>query len=249
MTVLDDLDPQFAAAFRKLAAVPARNGALEPKARAFIGFAVAVSCTHLDRESAREQAAEAFAHGATVAELTDVCELAMLLGVHTMTLAGPMLAEEMLAAGVPLPDTLTTTQEATKQRYLAARGALPPPLEPVLKLDPSYVDAYREISSIPVRRGNLPPKVIELIVIALDASTTHLHAPGVRAHIRNALALGATPAEILETLELTSTLAVHGTLLGMEVIVQEVGSGERATAVHRQHLPADESGARAGQEQ
>jgi alkylhydroperoxidase/carboxymuconolactone decarboxylase family protein YurZ len=249
MSSLEALDPEFAAAYREFARVASHADALEPKIRAFLGFAISVSCTHMHRESARTHAREALRLGATVAELTDVCELAMLLGVHTMTLAGPMLAEEMLAAGVPLPDTLTTTQEATKQRYLAARGALPPPLEPVLKLDPSYVDAYREISSIPVRRGNLPPKVIELIVIALDASTTHLHAPGVRAHIRNALALGATPAEILETLELTSTLAVHGTLLGREVIVQEVGSGERATAVHRQHLPADESGARAGQEQ
>jgi alkylhydroperoxidase/carboxymuconolactone decarboxylase family protein YurZ len=115
---------------------------------------------------------------------------------------------------------------------VAARGALPSPLEPALKLDPSYVDAYREISSIPVRRGNLSPKAIELIVIALDASTTHLYAPGARAHIRNALALGATPAEILETLELTSALAVHGTLLGMDVILQEVRPAEREAAVH-----------------
>jgi alkylhydroperoxidase/carboxymuconolactone decarboxylase family protein YurZ len=218
---LDALDPEFAAAYREFARAPSRGGALEPKVREFIGFALAVSCTHMHRESARAHAREAFRHGATVAELTDISELAVLVGVHTMTLAGPLLAEEMQAAGLPLPGPLTPPQEETRQRYVAARGALPPPLEPVLKLDPAYLDAYRAMSSIPVRRGNLSPKVIELIVIALDASTTHLHAAGTRAHIRNALAVGATPAEILATLELTSTLAVHGTLLGMEVIVAE----------------------------
>jgi alkylhydroperoxidase/carboxymuconolactone decarboxylase family protein YurZ len=218
MTVLDDLDPEFAAAFRVLAAVPARSGALEPKVRAFIGFAVAVSCTHLDRDSARVQLREAFEHGATVAELTDVCELAMLLGVHTMTLAGPMLAEELAAAGQPIPEELTPEQEKTRERYVAGRGALPPPLEPVLRLDPAYVDAYREMSSIPVRRTNLDPMVVELIVVALDAATTHLYAPGTRAHLRNALRLGATPAQILAALEIASTLAVSGTLLGLDEI-------------------------------
>jgi alkylhydroperoxidase/carboxymuconolactone decarboxylase family protein YurZ len=218
MTVLDDLDPEFAAACRALAAVPARSGALAPKVRAFIGFAVAVSCTHLDRSSARACAEEAFAHGATVAELTDVCELAVLLGVHTMTLAGPMLAEEMAAAGHSLPDALTPAQEAVRQRYVADRGALPPPLEPVLRLDADYVDAYRQMSAIPVRRTNLDPIVVELIVIALDAATTHLYAPGTRAHIRNAVALGASPAQILAALEIASTLALSGTLLGLEEI-------------------------------
>jgi alkylhydroperoxidase/carboxymuconolactone decarboxylase family protein YurZ len=198
--------------------VPARNGALEPKARAFIGFAVAVSCTHLDRESAREQAAEAFAHGATVAELTDVCELAMLLGVHTMTLAGPMLAEELAAVGDPLPEALTPAQQEIRRRYVADRDALPPPLEPVLRLDPEYVDAYREMSAIPLRRTNLDPVTAELIVIALDAATTHLYAPGARAHIRRALALGATPAQVLTALEIASTLSISGTLLGLAEI-------------------------------
>jgi alkylhydroperoxidase/carboxymuconolactone decarboxylase family protein YurZ len=218
---MEALDPEFAAAYREFAAVPSRGGALAPKVREFIGFALCVAGTHLHRESARAHLREALRLGATLAELTDVCELTMLLGVHTMTLAGPILAEELAAAGQPLPAALTPAQEEVRRRYVADRGALPPPLEPVLKLDPSYVDAYRVLSAIPARRGNLPPKVVELIVIALDASMTHLYAPGTRAHIRNALALGATAAEILETLELTSTLAVHGPRLGLELIQAE----------------------------
>ncbi|MEU4236913.1 carboxymuconolactone decarboxylase family protein [Actinoplanes sp. NPDC026619] len=228
MSALDDLDPEFAAAYRELAAVSARGGALEPKVRAFIGLAVAVSCTHRHGESARARVADAYAHGATTTELIGVCELAMLLGVHTMTLAGPILAEEMAAAGHPLPDELTPAQQEIRQRYVADRGALPPPLEPVLRLDPDYIDAYRRMSALPARRADLPPVVVELIVIALDAATTHLYAPGTRAHIRNALALGASPAQILAALEIASTLAVSGTLLGFEAI-----DGLRRTSDHR----------------
>jgi alkylhydroperoxidase/carboxymuconolactone decarboxylase family protein YurZ len=220
MNALDELDPEFAAAFRELAAIPAAGGALDPKVRAFIGFAVAISCTHLHRESAAAQAREAFTHGATVAELTDVAELAMLLGVHTMTLAGPLLAEELTAAGHDLPEALTPAQERIRRQYVADRGLLPPPLEPVLRLDEDYIDAYRTMSSIPIRRTNLDPVVAELVVTALDAATTHLHATGTRAHIRNALRLGATPAQILAALEIASTLAVSGTLLGFEEILR-----------------------------
>jgi alkylhydroperoxidase/carboxymuconolactone decarboxylase family protein YurZ len=212
MDGLEDLDTEFAAAFRAFALAPA--GALEPVVAELIGFALAVSVTHLHRESARAHGREALRLGATTAQLIDVSELAMLVGLHTMTSAAPLLAEEMAAAGHPLP----APDEAVRQRYVADRGALPPPLEPVLRLDPAYVDAYRAMSAIPVRRGNLSPKTVELILIALDASTTHLYAPGTRAHIRNALAVGATPAEILATLELTSTQAVAGTLLGFDEI-------------------------------
>jgi alkylhydroperoxidase/carboxymuconolactone decarboxylase family protein YurZ len=73
----------------------------------------------------------------------------------------------------------------------------------------------------------LEPKVRELIYVAIDAATTHLHAAGTRIHIRNALALGATKEEILEVLELITVLGIHSLTLGLPVLLDEV---ERAAA-------------------
>jgi alkylhydroperoxidase/carboxymuconolactone decarboxylase family protein YurZ len=57
-------------------------------------------------------------------------------------------------------------------------------------------------------------KSFELIAIAVDASCTHMYAPGVRRHIRKALELGVTVEEILAVLQLTSILGIHSMALG-----------------------------------
>ena len=49
----------------------------------------------------------------------------------------------------------------------------------------------------------------ELIYTAFDASATHMFEPGLRQHIRNALALGATREELMEVLELASGIGVQ----------------------------------------
>ena len=43
---------------------------------------------------------------------------------------------------------------------------------------------------------------VELLSIALDASVTHMYAPGTRRHIKNALHAGATMDEVMEVLKL-----------------------------------------------
>jgi alkylhydroperoxidase/carboxymuconolactone decarboxylase family protein YurZ len=54
----------------------------------------------------------------------------------------------------------------------------------------------------PAVAGVLDAKTIELIGIALDASCTHMYAPGVRRHIQRALKAGATKREITAVLQL-----------------------------------------------
>jgi alkylhydroperoxidase/carboxymuconolactone decarboxylase family protein YurZ len=68
----------------------------------------------------------------------------------------------------------------------------------------------------------LPPKIKELIYIAIDASTTHLYAPGLRQHIRNALKYGATVEEIMEVFELVSVLGIHTCTMGVPILMEEV---------------------------
>ena len=61
----------------------------------------------------------------------------------------------------------------------------------------------------PAVAGVLDAKTIELIGIALDASCTHLYAPGVRRHIQRALKFGATREEITAVLQLASMQGLH----------------------------------------
>ena len=49
----------------------------------------------------------------------------------------------------------------------------------------------------------------ELIYTAFDVSATHMFEPGLRQHIRNALALGATREELMEVFELASGIGVE----------------------------------------
>ena len=60
----------------------------------------------------------------------------------------------------------------------------------------------------------LEPKVKELIYTAFDCSATHMFEPGLRQHIRNALAYGASAAEIMEVFELASGIGAKAFALG-----------------------------------
>lgn len=88
--------------------------------------------------------------------------------------------------------------------------------------DADFLEAYLRLRSVPFKKGPLPKKIKELILIAINAATTHLYAPGVRRHIRNALQHGATRDEILETIELTTVLGIHSSNVAVPILVEEL---------------------------
>ncbi len=71
------------------------------------------------------------------------------------------------------------------------------------------IEAYSGVSSVPLQHGTLPPKVKEVIYVAIDASTTHRCNPGARIHIGNALRQGATHDEVMEVRLIVSVLGIH----------------------------------------
>lgn len=109
-----------------------------------------------------------------------------------------------------------------REAFISERGFWAPPFEAILAADPDFFAAYLEFSSVPARHGFLEPKIREFIYIAVDASTTHLHAEGTRAHIRAALAHGATKEEVMEVLELTSVLGIHTATLAVPILLDEL---------------------------
>ena len=111
--------------------------------------------------------------------------------------------------------------DLTKKFAEARGGEMPQGIKRMMELDPDLFERYTEFSSLPFKKGPLPPKVKEFILIALDASVTHMFEPGLRAHMRKALELGATKEELLEVFELVSLIGIHGTTLGISVLAEE----------------------------
>ena len=101
------------------------------------------------------------------------------------------------------------TKTKLKAEFIENRGYWSSFWDDVLELDETFFSAYSKFSSIPSKNNALSPKIREFIYIAIDASTTHLYLPGLKLHMENALALGATRDEIMEVLELTSVLGIH----------------------------------------
>ena len=89
------------------------------------------------------------------------------------------------------------------------------------EMDPDYLEAFLQFRSVPQKQGPLPQKTKELIFIAINAATTHLWAPGVRRHIQNALREGATKAEILEVIQLTTIMGIHSMALAAPFLAEE----------------------------
>jgi alkylhydroperoxidase/carboxymuconolactone decarboxylase family protein YurZ len=213
---LAEVDPDFLELADDFAAHPWRHGVLEPKVRAFLQLAVDAAATHRNAAGVREDIELALRHGATPAEIVEVLELTSTLGIHACNCGVPILLEELAAAGHPvdLDAPLTARQQEIKAQFTAKRGYWNDFWNGVLHLDPEFFAAYTAFSSNAWEHGTLEPKVRELVYTAFDASATHMFEPGLRQHIRNAIAYGATKEEIMEVFELASSAGLGAFALG-----------------------------------
>jgi alkylhydroperoxidase/carboxymuconolactone decarboxylase family protein YurZ len=224
-----ELDEEFFEAYSKLSAVPWKEGPLEPKVKELVHIAVDAAATHLYVPGIREHVRRALELGASGAEIMEVLELTATLGIHACNIGVPILLEELEAAGQPVARELTSRQEEIKAEFAAKRGYWNAFWDELLLLAPEFFAAYTEFSSVPWVSGTLEPKVKELIYTAFDVSATHLYESGLRQHIRNALAYGATREEVLEVIEIASTIGIHSCTLGVPILVEELAAaGGRA---------------------
>ncbi len=127
--------------------------------------------------------------------------------------AGPVEADSVEAGG----RTATPVTDA----YLA-KGYWNPLWDQLRRLDPEFMEAYLAFRDVPHRKGPLPPHIKELILVAINVATTHLYGPGARRHMQNALRQGATPDELLETIELTTVMGIHACNLAIPIMAEEV---------------------------
>jgi alkylhydroperoxidase/carboxymuconolactone decarboxylase family protein YurZ len=114
----------------------------------------------------------------------------------------------------------TPRQQEIKDAFVEQRGTWSPLWESILRLDPEFLLSYLDFSMVPWKKNHLDAKTKELMYIAVDAAATHLYKPGIRQHIKAALDLGVTPQEIMEVIELTSTLGIHAMNIGVPLLVK-----------------------------
>src|ERR671937_51604 len=110
-------------------------------------------------------------------------------------------------------------KDAFKKTSLGAENTA---YDVIAKLDPEYFEKLKGlyVDGTFGREGALPRKTKELIMVGI---TCALNRPrGVRLHSERALALGATPREVLEVMELAAIPGgMPGLWLGVETL-QEI---------------------------
>ena len=113
-------------------------------------------------------------------------------------------------------------REAIVKRGERRRGFVPYWLRTMAEVDVDFLEAYERIYELTaVRKGKLPPKFREMIVVAAVAIGGYL--PGLKDHVRRALQLGATKEELVEVFQSayfhTGALTlVHGMVALIDVL-------------------------------
>jgi len=219
---LREWDPKWAALCERMATNPWVNGVLPRKFIELVSVALNAACTNLDADGTRRHVRAALDAGASRDEILFVIKCASVFSIHSCSLGAPILLEEAKAAGVkPAPKGPVSTPACDKMK---AVGQWNQAWDPFLELDPAWTDEFMATGIALYGSGVMPPKEVELLSIALDASFTHMYAPGTRRHIRNALKAGATMEEIMEVLKLCVVQGVQGCNLGVPILAEELAA-------------------------
>lgn len=200
LATLREWDPTWAATCVKMTANPWIAGVLPREFIELVSVGLNAACTNLNPEGTRRHIRAALQAGATREEIVFVLKCAALMSIHSCSLGAPILLEEAKAAGVeatPKPAPSTPSCDAMR-----SVGQWNTAWDPFFGLDPQWTDEFFAAAVSIYKSGVLSAKELELLSIALDASYTHMYAPGTRRHIKAALKAGATMEEIMEVLKL-----------------------------------------------
>lgn len=105
-------------------------------------------------------------------------------------------------------ETVESARARIKGAFIAQRGYWRPWVEILLDGCPAFVEHYARYAGHPARTGPLSDRMVELIYVALDTSSSHLFEPGLQTHMEKALEVGASPADIFDVLHLVTVQGV-----------------------------------------
>jgi len=200
---------------------PWKSGILPIKLVELISLGLNAACTNLKAAGTREHIRAALQAGATREEILCTLKCASLLAIHSCSLGAPILLEEASALGIePVKEESKALTPAVDK--LRAIGQWNEAWNPFFQLDPVWTNDFMATGA-DLYVGNIfSPKELELLSIALDASITHMYAPGTRRHIKAALKAGATTAEIMEVLKICVAQGIYACVLGAPILDEEL---------------------------
>lgn len=120
----------------------------------------------------------------------------------------------------PRPDL-----DRIRERFIEARGYWRPWCETLLQGNPGFVEHYARYAAQPARTGPLTLRMVELVYVALDASSSHLYEAGLRTHMARALEAGASEADIFDVLHLVTVQGVSRVAQTAELLAQTAPEG------------------------
>ena len=222
--IVREWEPAKAEAYLKVNTNPWTNGVLDIKTIELICVGLNAACTNMQPEPTRRHIRAALQAGATRNEIQLVIEGAAFMAIHACSLGAPILLEEGKAAG----KTPTLKKVATPSAdMMKAKGLWNTAWDPFFGLDPLWTDQFFAAVGGIYDGKTLQPKFVELLSIALDASVTHMYAPGTRRHIKSALALGATMEEIMETLKIATSFGQQTINMAIPILAEEITAFEK----------------------
>jgi nitrite reductase/ring-hydroxylating ferredoxin subunit/alkylhydroperoxidase/carboxymuconolactone decarboxylase family protein YurZ len=190
LATLCEWDPAWAETCTAMTTNPWSSGVLPRKTVELISLALNAACTNLNPEGTRHHIRAALEAGANHEEILMVLKMASLLAIHSCSLGAPILLEEAKAAGAKPPSRPAAATPACDK--VRAMGQWNDAWNPFVELDPVWTDQFMATGIGIYGSGLMPPKLVEFLSIALDASYTHMYGPGTQRHIKAALKLGAT---------------------------------------------------------
>jgi alkylhydroperoxidase/carboxymuconolactone decarboxylase family protein YurZ len=110
-----------------------------------------------------------------------------------------------------------------KAQFIEARGYWRPWTETILQAHPAFLERYACYAGYPARHGPLSARMVELIYVALDASSAHLYAAGLKTHLAGAFAAGASEADVFDVLHLVAAQGLECVYQCAAILAEEAG--------------------------
>src|SRR5258707_14659273 len=225
---LREWDAAWAEQCVKLTTNSSTDGILPAKFVELVSVGLNAFRTNLNPDGTRRHIRAALAAGASRQEILFVLKCASVMSIHSFSFNAPLLIQE--ASMGSLEDfsdlrkkRLERVGKATPAvEKMKAIGHWSEEWDSVLFLDPVWTDQYLAMCTSLYAENVLPPKELELLLVAFDAAYVHIYGPGTRRHIKNAFKAGATVEEIMEVLKLGVVQGVQACNLGVTLLAEEL---------------------------
>jgi len=212
----------------KMTTNPWMDGILPVKFIELVSIGLNASRTNLNPEGTRRHIRAGLAAGASRQEILFVLKCASVMSIHSFSFNAPLLIQE--ASMGSLEDFRDSRKKQLERlgkatpavEKMKAIGHWSEEWDSILFLDPVWTEQYMGMCTSLYAENVLPPKELELLLVAFDAAYVHIYGPGTRRHIKNAFKAGATVEEIMEVLKLGVVQGVQACNLGVTLLAEEL---------------------------